>query len=482
MRETGLHLRRPGVEMASIDARQSQKARRALNILLIAYEFPPSPSPQSLRWAYLAAGLAAHGHRVHVLAPEHPGSGEGLPKLPDRVVVHRTFAGPGMGLLNLLARKRREPAARSKAKAHPGESAATQRSVGPDADVATSEPLNWKGHVHNALSGFRTWLFHGVHRLIGLCFFPDGRAEWYPWARKGLQRILAGHAIDIVISSHEPATTLSLGLLASRKGYPWIADLGDPVLAPYTTGRWRNRALGLEREICAAADLVSVTTVALARTLSERHGVGDDRLVVLTQGFDGRNGPVSSAAPFTGERMMELLYTGSLYAFRKIGLLIEAVERTPGVRLNIASVLVPEEVLAASRRTPSIRLLGFLPHAEAVEWQGRCDVLVNLANDNPCQVPGKFYEYLGAGRPILHIGDGGDAAAELVLSIQRGWVCGQDPDELARTLQRLLADARTDTFAAGLDLSAGAVADYDWAVISGRLHDKITTLIVEHGK
>lgn len=348
--------------------------------------------------------------------------------------------------------------------------------------VADPEPLNWKGRMHNALSGLRTWVFHGVHRLIGIGCFPDGRAEWYPWARKGLDRLLAAHHVDIVVSSHEPATTLSLGLRASRKGYPWIADLGDPVLAPYTPGRWRRRALRLEREVCASADLVSVTADATARVLSERHGVGGDRLVVLTQGFDGRNGSDTAPPIFAGERTMELLYTGSLYAFRKIGPLIEAVERTPGVRLNIASISVPEDVLAASRRSPSIRLLGFLPHAEAVEWQRRCDVLVNLANDNVCQVPGKFYEYLGACRPILHIGDGDDAAAELLQGIPRGWVCGQDRDELTRTLLRLLADARTGGFAAGLDLSAEAVGDYDWAVISGRLNDRVTTLIAEHGK
>ncbi|GGK13421.1 glycosyltransferase [Luteimonas terricola] len=468
--------------MEPVDARHGQGKRRTFNILLIAYEFPPSPSPQSLRWAYLAAGLAAHGHRIHVLAPEHPGSNEGLPGLPCGVVVHRTFAGPGMGLLNLLARKRRSPQRRSGMEASTGKAASVPRPDTPGADVAVPEPLNWKGRVHNALSGLRTWLFHGVHRLIGIGFFPDGRSEWYPWARKGLDRLLAAQGIDLVVSSHEPATTLSLGLRASRKGYPWIADLGDPVLAPYTPGRWRRRALRLEREVCASADLVCVTTDATARVLSERHGMGRDRLVVLTQGFEGRNGHAADPPVFTGERTMELLYTGSLYAFRKIGPLIEAVERTPGVRLNIASVSVPEDVLAASRRSASIRLLGFLPHAEAVEWQGRCDVLVNLANDNPCQVPGKFYEYLGACRPILHIGDGDDAAAELLQGIPRGWVCGQDPDQLARTLLGLLADARTGRFAGGLDLSAGAVGDYDWTVISSRLNDRMTTLIAEHGK
>lgn len=467
--------------MTMVDAGLGQRINQTASVLLIAYEFPPSPSPQSLRWAYLARGLAEYGHRIHVLAPEHPGSGAGIPGLPESVVVYRTFAGPGMGLLNLLARQRRGRLARRGATVPESREATTPEQGVAGVAVPPQQPLNWKGRVHNVLSGFRTWLFHGVHRLLGLCFFPDGRAEWYPWARKELERILAEQAIDVVVSSHEPATTLSLGLLARQKGYPWIADLGDPVLAPYTPRRWRRRAGQLEREVCVAANLVTVTTEAAAGALSRRHGLSSDRSLVLTQGFSRRGGTPAPMPPFAGGRPLELLYTGSLYRFRTITPLIKAVERTPGIRLNIASIAVPADVLAASRRSPSVRLLGFLPHAQAIEWQERSDVLINLANDEHCQIPGKFYEYLGAGRPILHIGEGHDAAADLLLGIRRGWFCSRDPEELERLLVQLVGDARSGAFGAGLDLSAEAVSDFDWKVISGRLNDRMTTLIAEHG-
>lgn len=53
-----------------------------MRFLLIAYEFPPSPSPQSLRWAYLARELVARGHRVKVLTIHLGGETPGLPELP----------------------------------------------------------------------------------------------------------------------------------------------------------------------------------------------------------------------------------------------------------------------------------------------------------------------------------------------------------------------------------------------------------------
>ena len=59
-----------------------------MRILVIAYEFPPSPSPQSLRWKHLSAELARQGHEVHVLTVDAVATGAAP---PDGVVVHRVF-------------------------------------------------------------------------------------------------------------------------------------------------------------------------------------------------------------------------------------------------------------------------------------------------------------------------------------------------------------------------------------------------------
>lgn len=68
----------------------------------------------------------------------------------------------------------------------------------------------------------------------------------------------------------------------------------------------------------------------------------------------------------------ELLYTGSLYRFRRMDELLHALEELPGVRLNIASVSLPDELMAWAARFPErIRLLGFLPHRVALGLQRR---------------------------------------------------------------------------------------------------------------
>lgn len=417
-----------------------------MRLLLIAYEFPPSPSPQSLRWAYLCRELHRLGHEVHVLTIDLGGSTPGLPELPDGVTVHRTYAGHVRGL---VARRRRH----------------RERGRNAESAVATARPP-----ARASRSGWKQKLSSLLQRLAEFVWFPDLRGEWLPIGRARLDALLEHVRPDVVVSSHEPATTLELGLRARAAGFRWIADLADPVLAPYTPSRWRARAQRLEAEVCRRAEHVLVTTPSARDVLRERHG-HTAPISVLTQGFEDV-GELADGTPVEFDtRRLELLYTGSFYAFRSADALLQAVIDTPGVRLNIATVHAPDALLEAIDRHPDrIRLLGFLPHRTAIATQREADVLVNLANRDAMQVPGKCYEYLGAGRPILHLGDApGDAVAALVRGKQRGWVAASDADRIATCLRELVVRKNAGTLAAELSLGIDEVAEFGWSRLAARL-------------
>ena len=419
-----------------------------MHILLIAYEFPPSPSPQSLRWAYLARYLSERGHRVSVLTIDLGGESIGLPALPATVAIDRTFAGPVRGCLAALRNRRLRHAQRGGA----SDSAAT------GGEPATPRSRQgWKQAVSDLLQG-------AAAKVI----FPDVRGEWLPWARHRLDRMLDTDPPDLVISSHEPATSLQLGLRAKRRGLPWIADLGDPVLAPYTPPRWRKRAWRLEREVAETADHILVTTPAAAALLAERH----DRhahVTVVTQGHAGDRPAPAGDRPFDAARL-ELLYTGSFYSFRRPEALLEALREVPAARLNIASVSLPASVIQFARDCPDqVRVLGFLPHERALDLQRQADLLVNIGNADPSQVPGKIYEYLGAGRPILHLGDADDAIARFVADLRRGWSCGNRSGPIAERLRGLAAEHAAGRLAEGLELGAASVAAWHWRAAAARI-------------
>ncbi|MGY0618346.1 glycosyltransferase [Lysobacter sp. A378] len=435
-----------------------------MRILLIAHEFPPIPSAQSLRWAYLVRELALQGHQVHVLAPDHPGYGpsHGYPELPSTVAVHRTFPGPFAWLLKF--RPTRSPATTT---AVCPDTPATN-SVRPPGDGQSSPVvrLNWKGRLFGTITG-----------LYGFGMFPDLRAEWNPWARRALGPLLEKIRPDVVIASHEPASTLSLGFMAQQHGYRLAIDLGDPVCTGYTPRRWRQRSLRLERRVCDEADLVTVTSAATRDLLISRHGAKYSRIHVMEQGFDDsvkRTEGGSLAAPMDAGRL-EMLYTGSFYSFRRSTELVAAVVGTAGVRLTVASSAVPDALVHAADRHPeAIRLLGFLPHCEVLKMQRRADLLVNLGNDDPTQIPGKIYEYLGSGQPILHIGD--DLEDESAMLLQRtgaGWVCNDDRGAIAGILVERLQEHLTEVAPLQRHRNEDAIGRYAWKAHAHKLAQEL---------
>lgn len=422
-----------------------------MRILLIAYEFPPSASPQSLRWAYLARELAHKGHDVHVLTIDLGGQTPGLPELPDRITIHRTYAGPFRGLFAM----RRKLRARLQ---EDGEA--------PPAPLPASTSTN--------LQGWRRQLSERIQTALARIVFPDARGEWMPWARRRLLRLLDEVAPSVVISSHEPATTLELGLLAKGHGHAWVADLGDPVLAGYTPARWRQRAEQLEARVCREADAVIVTTEATRILLLDRHGHRDD-VIVVSQGYDAAGETEVDLPVEMDPNRTELLYTGSLYRFRRMDELLHALEALPDVRLNIASISLPSELIAWAARFPErIRLLGFLPHRIALGLQRRADVLVNIANDDPLQIPGKVYEYLGANRPILHLGQPDDAIGSLLNRTGRGWSCPNDAGDIIHALQAVAG--RRPLVPTGDE----EIASHSWQALAVRVEALVTRLAKRH--
>lgn len=468
-----------------------------MRILLIAYEFPPSPSPQSLRWAYLARGLARAGHEVQVLTTEPAWAVTGLPGLPEQIRIRRVTGGPIASAMLMLAR-RQEAKLQARgvgvdvAAMPGGGSVPLPAGATPPAGNAISgntaasgaplvalreSRLNWKGRLVERLK-----------RLAMHLLFPDTRGEWYFPAREALDELVREFRPDVVVSSHEPATTLEVGIhMKRRHGLPWLADLGDPVLADYTPKRWHRRASRVERRVMKLADAITVTAPGTRQLLLQRHGrpaAGEAGIEVLSQGFDDQwDGAASVPADFFDGTLLELLYTGSFYQFRRPDALIDAVLAVPGVRLNVASSVIPDWLMSRLEAQPEkFRLLGFMPHVAALALQRQVDVLVNIANDNPCQVPGKVYEYLGARRPILHTGNivQEDVSAALIRERRRGWTCA-DRDEVEALLRELVARkqaGRLDS-AGDLDLGEQAVAEFGWSRLAQRLAGTLARLADE---
>jgi glycosyltransferase involved in cell wall biosynthesis len=197
--------------------------------------------------------------------------------------------------------------------------------------------------------------------------------------------------------------------------------------------------------------------------------------LVLHQGFDDTcprdSAPdASHAAGATRAGELHLLYTGRFYPFRDPIVLFDAVLGLESIRLTVAAPEIKPEYLAYAERSGGrIVFLGEQPHARVLELQRHCDVLVNIGNAMNAQIPGKLFEYLGSGKPILHCQNSAvDPVVGLMQQWQRGWSCRYDRDVVQSLLTALLDSPQRVVDAATGD--ATVIAHYGWSQLAARLH------------
>lgn len=363
-------------------------------LLLVAYQFPPVGGAGVQRVAKMTRYLPEFGWDVSVLTVSNPS----VP-LEDRSLVEEIPPA------TVIRRARSwEPGYRWKRALTDG----VQR----EAPVA-----RW-----------RAKLKRGVHALATLALQPDPQILWAPDAiRQGLRllREMPHHAI--LVSAPPFSSFLTAAALSRRSGLPLLLDYRDEWsissrywenLSAHPVAQWIQRRM--QRGVLGHADSVIATTRHSARALArEVQAIGRNIPVkCLYNGIDPVDLRPAKEVPHPRtEQRFRLSHVGTLWTLTSARALLSAVEQLSSSRPDLAARLEIEMVgrctsaeaglLERFRQLPC-RLLrrDYIDHQSAVRVMCDTDQLCLLLSDVPGAervVPGKTFEYLATGRPILGI-------------------------------------------------------------------------------
>ena len=274
---------------------------------------------------------------------------------------------------------------------------------------------------------------------------PSAFATWWADAvvREGAR--LARDA-DLVYASMSPfETAAAAARVSAEAGVPWVADLRDPWALDewtiYPSALHRLRDERRMRRALATAAAVIMNTAEAGSEVGRRFPELAGRLSVVPNGwdFDDLSVPAEPRDPdrfrvvYTGyshvaagfrhrrRRRLREATGGSVRGLDVLArshlLLVDAVERAasedPAIRerleLHVAGAAPSADISA-----PFVTDRGYLSHDGAVALVRSADVLFLPMHDVPPgrrvrTVPGKTYEYLASGRPILGALPDGDA-------------------------------------------------------------------------
>jgi len=362
------------------------------NLLLLAYFFPPHGGGGVLRSVETVRLLSDHGWCSTVVA----GPGEGywvrdqslLGRLPRSVKVVRTGALAPFRVLRFSARK--------------PESGEEPRSEG----------------------AIRKW-----RRLADWLPVPD---VYFTWAASAVRKSFqAASKADWIISTSPPESAhLAACHLTRRTGARWAADFRDPwvrgIYRKFPTALHRAVQRRLERMVVQGADLVLATSEDAVEDFRSRYPAQpEDKFQFIPNGFDP--GEFSRFPHNPPEKEpLTIIHTGNLTLernpvplFRAIAALNRKLSReNPCCRIELAGLCDNRVREAAQELLPedSITFSGYLPRGEVLKKLAGSHLgllLESFAENAELVVPGKLYDYLGAGLPVLALVPKG-AASRLV--------------------------------------------------------------------
>jgi hypothetical protein len=277
---------------------------------------------------------------------------------------------------------------------------------------------------------------------------PDLYALWKPTVLRQAMAIFNARGFDAIYATGFPWSSLLIGCeLSKATGRPLVADFRD-LWAGETLFRNERppleQELALERSVVAQAATVVTASASIARHLAAAHPMVDqDKFIAIHNGFDAAD--FAREQPPRAQRF-RVVFTGVWKDGYNPSALYDSID---WIRRSDPALLDDVEVIAAGFRPGEaqrrgladyINERGVVPHDEALSLMRSADILYlpHSVAERQWVVPGKVYEYLASGSPVLGLMPPGQETAAIIGKVGGGVTVSP---EHPGTLFEALADA-----------------------------------------
>jgi glycosyltransferase involved in cell wall biosynthesis len=286
---------------------------------------------------------------------------------------------------------------------------------------------------------------------------PDAQVLWQPAAQLALARRLVTAAPDVVLATAPPFSAFLLGATARlRPGVGVVIDYRDEWITWRESYENASRLAAitgapLEKALLRAAHVVTVASPAFRDNLLERFPfLRSERVIVIPNGFDPDDYPADLPEPPSDKFV--ITYAGTIYrltsprgtlaAIRKLNARVPELARY--LEANFIGRMVPSErPLFEGTAALGVRTIDYMEHAALVPQLAASHINLVIQPDVPGTeriYPGKIFELMAIGRPVMAITPPG-ALADLVRVQRLGEVFHpDDEDAIAAALERHLRD------------------------------------------
>ena len=371
-------------------------------ILIITYYWPPKGGVGVQRWLKLTKYLMKHNYRPIIYTPDG-----GVSPLVDESLINYIPSS-----LEIIKRKIFEP----------------QKILG----VFTQKPPSSDILVKKRPSFFSKILIW----LRANLFVPDSRSTWIKPSVRFLNSYLEKNPIDIVLSTGPPHSMHMIGLgLKKIHKVTWIADFRDPWTdieyfdnLPLLSSK-RIQHEKKEKEVVCNADMILTVSQSWADDFQK---IGAKKTYVLPNGYDpdDYNYTVSKDKVFEFKighfGLYNQLRDHSFFWKTLQKLSTNVSDFDSNLKLLFAGEVHEHffEQMKLFEFNSKLHHHPYLSHDKTIKNMMECDLLLLTQADSKAvlgRIPAKFFEYLGARKPILAIGKKDSDLEKIISQISYAW-------------------------------------------------------------
>ena len=221
----------------------------------------------------------------------------------------------------------------------------------------------------------------------------------------------------------------------------------------------------MELKVFKTADRVVTVTKPFADGFCQKyHEVSRDKFSIITNGYDADD---FSSIPSVNRKSHKftIVHTGSFFALRAPKYFLKALrlllDEIPSLKEDIEVVFAgrlearDERIIHDLGLEDVVKLMGYISHQEAISLLSNSDViLLILASAESSVYPGKIFEYLAIGKPVLALVPPDGISAGLIRKTKTGVVVNpEDVTTIKNEIRRMYEQYKKRTLAVNPDLS-----------------------------
>ncbi|MFN3872741.1 MAG: glycosyltransferase [Ignavibacterium sp.] len=249
-------------------------------------------------------------------------------------------------------------------------------------------------------------------------FIPDARIGWYLPAVREAKKYLKKEKLDAIVSIGPPHTTQLVGKKLSEEfNIPFFPVFIDPWVDISYYRNFKRSKLTLsidnhfEKSVIEKAKKVIFVTESMKDDYIRKYPQIKDKSYVLYWGYneeDFRDLPLN---PLSKEGNLRIIvHAGNIFDYQNPEMLWKEIRRRidSGEKFKVKFIGTVSPLIKQSIKNHDLEsvteYLGFLPYKEMLSELSKADYLLVCATEKR-HVPGKLFEYLRIGKPIIAFGD-----------------------------------------------------------------------------